>query len=137
MERKRNKKDIPLFPGYFKLIGSILILLAIVPAIIFISILDVTWSIPAKELFKTYTYDTFILGLFFIAWSRDKVEDELTFAIRLKSLVFAFFSIIFYVILTPLIDFLLQVNDDLTARSVVFIMLVEYLGMYYWQKRGR
>jgi hypothetical protein len=137
MQKKKNKKDIPLFPAYFKLVGLILILLALVPAIIFISMLHTKLSIPAKELFKTYTYDAFILGLFFIAWSRDKIEDELTFAIRLKSLVFAFFSIIFFVILTPLINFLLQVNDDLTARSVVFIMLIEYLGMYYLQKRGR
>jgi len=105
-------------------------------AIIAIS-LHLEMSVAAKEFFKTCSINAFFLGLLFIAWSKDKVEDELTFVIRLKSMAFEFIGTICYVIITPIINFLFNLDDDLTVQSVVFLLLIEYLMMYYWQKRHR
>lgn len=84
-------------------------LIAFVPPTI-VKLMHIEISIPAKELFKTCSVNAFILGLFFIAWS---------------------------IIITPIVDFLFKIDNDLTAQSVVFLMVLEYLIMYYLQKQGR
>ena len=137
MERKRNKKDLVLLPRYFKLIGLIVMILAFVPATIAIS-MHIEMSMPAKRLFKTCTFNAFILGLLFIAWSKDKVEDELTFAIRMRSMASTLIWGVLVVIISPLVDFFFN-NDgpELNVQSLVMSMLLFYLLVYYWQKRGR
>lgn len=136
MKRKRNEKDIFLLPRYFKLIGLFVIAVAFVPITIAI-LMHIKMSMPAKELFKTCTLNAFILGLLLIAWSKDKIEDELTFTIRLKSMSWTFIWGVLFVIITPLIDFLFYGKQDLTAQSLIMSMLFVYLIMYYLQKRGR
>ena len=91
-----------------------------------------------KELFRVFTLNAFILGLLFVAWSKDKVEDEMTVAIRLKAMAWAFGWAVLDVIVKPIVDFLFKDPiQDSTGQQVVMSMLFVYLIMYYLQKFGR
>jgi len=137
MESKRFKKEPVLLPVNFKIIGLVVMILAFVSAIIVKSV-NVELMQSQKELFRVLTLNAFLLGLLFIAWSRDKVEDEMTVAIRLKSMYWTFSWAVLYVIISPFIDLLF--NDpigELAGQQVVMSMLSIYLIMYYLQKLGR
>lgn len=137
MESKRSKKDPVLLPFYFKKIGLVVMILAFVPAII-VKSMNVELVQTQKELFRVLTPNAFILGLLFVAWSRDKVEDEMTVSIRLKSMSWTFTWAVLYVIISPFIDLLFKDPiSALTGQQVVMSMLFVYLIMYYLQKLGR
>ena len=126
MENKRSKKEIVLLPRYFKVIGLVVIILAIVPMVV-IKSLSIKMVQVQKELLKQFTANAIILGLLFIAWSKDKLEDEMTFPIRLKAMAFAFISAVC----------ILVIIENETGHSVVIKMLLFYLIWYYFQKRNR
>ena len=112
-------------------------ILAFVPAII-VKSMNVELVQTQKELFRVLTLNAFILGLLFVAWSKDKVEDEMTVSIRLKAMSWTFTWAVIYVIITPFIDLLFKDPiGDLTGQQVVMSMLFVYLIMYYLQKLGR
>lgn len=137
MENRKIKNQIGLLPNYFKKIGVLVMILAIVPPIIVKSIeIDIIKS--QRDLLKIITIDLFILGLFFIAMARDKVEDELTITIRLKAMAWTFSWAVMYVIVQPFVYLLF--NDppqDLMGQQVVLAMLFVYMIMYYIQKGSR
>ena len=137
MESKRNKKEAVLLPMYFKKIGLVVMILAFVPAVVVKSI-NIEMVQSQKELFRVFTLNAFILGLLFVAWSKDKVEDEMTVAIRLKAMAWTFSWAVLYVIIKPIVDLLFKDPiQDLTGQQVVMSMLFVYLIMYYIQKIGR
>ena len=137
MESKKYKKAPVLLPMYFKSIGLAVMILAIVSAII-INALSVEMVQSQKEVFRVFTLNAFILGLLFIAWSKDKIEDEMTVIIRLKAMAWTFTSAVLCVIIVPVIDLLLK-NPiaNISGRQIVMSMLFFYLLIYYFQKRGR
>jgi hypothetical protein len=137
MESKRRKKELVLLPVYFKKIGLVVMILAFVPAII-VKSMNVELVQTQKELFRVLTLNAFILGLLFVVCSRDKVEDEMTLSIRLKSMSWTFTWAVLYVIIAPIIDLLFKDPiGTLTGQQVVMSMLFVYLIMYYLQKMGR
>ncbi len=137
MESKRRKKEPVLLPVYFKKVGLVVMILAFVPAII-VKSMNVEMVQTQKELFRVFTLNAFILGLLFIAWSKDKVEDEMTVSIRLKAMSWTFTWAVLYVIISPFIDLLFKDPIGvLTGQQVVMSMLFVYLIMYYLQKFGR
>jgi len=137
MESKIRIKEPLLLPVYFKIIGLVVMILAFVPAII-VKSMNVELMQSQKELFRVLTLNAFILGLLFVAWSRDKVEDEMTGAIRLKSMFRAFTWAVLYVIIAPFIHLLFKDPiGELTGQKVVMSMLFFYLIMYYIPKLGR
>jgi hypothetical protein len=137
MENKRSKKEIVLLPRYFKVIGLVVIILAIVPMVV-IKSLSIKMVQVQKELLKQFTANAIILGLLFIAWSKDKLEDEMTFPIRLKAMAFAFISAVCILVISPFVDLLFKVPiENETGHSVVIKMLLFYLIWYYFQKRNR
>lgn len=137
MENKKDKKDIALLPNRFKIIGIVIMILAFVPAII-IKSMNIKLIQSHKELFKVMTLNVFILGLFFIAISKDKIEDEMTFIIRLKSMALTFSFTVLSVIIKPIVDLLFKnPPSDLTGQQIVMNMLFVYMIIYYVQKRGR
>ncbi|OQP52506.1 hypothetical protein [Niastella populi] len=137
MESKKCKKEPFLLPEYFKKVGLVVMISAFVPAII-IKAMSVEMIQSQKELFHVFTLNAFILGLLFVAWSKDKIEDEMTVFIRLKAMALTFTSAVLCVIIVPFIDLLFK-NPiaNITGRQVVMSMLFFYLMMYYFQKRGR
>ena len=137
MESKRIKKEAVLLPKYFKKIGLVIMILAFIPAMV-VKSMNMEMVRSQKELFKVFTLNSFILGLLFVAWSKDKVEDEMIVVIRLKSMAWAFSWGILYVIVEPIVDLLFKEPiQDLTGQEVVVSMLFVYLIMYYLQKLGR
>ena len=137
MESKRRKKELVLLPAYFKKIGLAIILLSFVPAVV-IKSMDFKLVQIQRELFRVFTLNAFLLGLLFIAWSKDKVEDEMTFNIRLKSMAFTFAWTVLYVVFKPIVDLLFKSTiGSVTGQEVVMNMLFVYLILYYLQKLGR
>ena len=137
MKSKRNKKEAVLLPKYFKIIGLVVMIVAFVPVIIFKS-LNIAMVVAQKELFRVLTLNAFILGLLFVAWSKDNVEDEMTVALRLKAMAWTFSWAVLYVFVKPIVDLLFKDPiQDLTGQQVIMSMLFVYLIMYYLQKIGR
>lgn len=137
MESKASKKEAVLLPKLFKKIGLIVMILAFVPAVI-VKSMNIEMLPSQKELFRAFTLNAFILGLLFVAWSKDKVEDEMTVAIRLKAMAWTFNFAVLCVIVKPIVDLLLKDPiQDLTGQQVVMNMLFVYLIMHYLQKIGR
>ena len=137
MESKLNRKKPKLLPQYFKIIGLSLIILAFAPEVIIV-LSKVSILVPQKELLKLITKTVFILGLLFIALARDKVEDEMTFSIRLNVMAMAFLSAVFIVIIQPFVDILLSGSVDvITGTHIVVVMLIFYLIMYNFLKLRR
>jgi hypothetical protein len=137
MQCKRSKKEPGLLPLYFKKIGLLVMILAFIPAIIVKSV-NVELVQTQKEIFRVLTLNAFILGLLFVAWSRDKVEDEMTVSIRLKAMSWTFSWAVLYFIITPFIALLFKdLIVRLTGQLVVMSMLFVYLTIYYLQKLSR
>lgn len=137
MKNKIIKNPAALLPKYFKKIGLIVIILAFVPSVTN-KVMDLEMLQSQKDLLKEFTLNAIILGLSLVAWSRDKVEDEMTVALRLKSVAFAFSFAVGFVILSPVVDLLFKDPiQDSTGQSVVMGMLMMYLMIYYLQKIGR
>lgn len=125
-----------LFPNYFKKIGLGMVLITIL-AVVIVKLLPVEVAEGQKELFKVLFSGLFILGLFFIAWSKDKFEDEMTVQIRLKAISFTFMTSVFYLILRPLVDVILgDAPNKMTAVELMIFMLFMYILFYKLQKRS-
>jgi hypothetical protein len=137
MESKSSRNPFFLFPVYFKAMGAFLIVAAPVPLIIRL-LTNVEHSNPDNYLLKVVTLDALILGLSFIAMSKDKVEDELTMFIRLRAMAAAFITGIVFVIVKPLVDLLFSTpSENITAPGGILTMLLFYIMTYYYQKRLR
>jgi uncharacterized membrane protein YvlD (DUF360 family) len=111
--------------------------LAFVPLVI-ARAANITLSPSSNEVFRLLSMNPFILGLLFIAWARDQVEDELTIAIRQHSMLVAFIWGVLNVIIKPFIDMLVKdPATDLKAQELISSMLLIYLVLYFVQKKTR
>jgi hypothetical protein len=127
----------PLLPFYFKQIGVGIILVAFLPAIV-VKGMSLGLNNGDRELLKYLSLNFLIFGMLVIGFSKDKLEDELTMALRLRSIVFAFVLAATGVILQPVSDWFFGFPFvDIDGQDVVFAMLLVYLTIYYLQKKGR
>ena len=101
-------------PNYFKKIGIGVMVLAILPAVL-VKTGSVEMAQHTKDLFKVFTMNAFIVGLLLIALAKDKVEDEMISAIKLRTMAFAFVFGVLIVIIRPIID--LISNDPITCLT--------------------
>jgi FtsH-binding integral membrane protein len=132
---KKNKTG--LLPHSFKKVGIAVMVLAFIPAIL-VKAIGIAMAQTQKELIRVVTLNVFILGLLFLAWSRDKIEDEMTLVLRLKSMGFAFLWGVLLVVVEPLINvFFKNPIENSRAQGLVISMLLVYLTLYYLQKKGR
>ena len=137
MELQKTNKKADLLSNYCKKIGIAVILLALIPAVI-VKAKNIQLTPANKELYSLLTMNAIILGVFFIAWAKDKVEDEMTIALRLKAMSWSFSTAIFVVITKPIAD--LFVHDpiiDIKGQQLVLSMLFGYLIMFFILKRNR
>lgn len=137
METKRGKNEIRLFPNHFKKVGALLILLAFIAAPI-PRLFHLNLTQAKQDVFKLMAFNCIILGLFLIAWAKDKIEDEMTLLIRLKAVSWAFGLAVMLVIINPLMD--LVFNDPIIVmkgQELIIQMLLVYLVMYHLFKKGR
>ena len=137
MESKSVKKELVLLPQYFKKIGIIVMILSFVSALIIKSRYADMIQLE-RDLFRVFALNALILGLFFIAWSKDKIEDEMIIAIRYKAMAWTFSFVVLYVIVSPIVDLFFNGPERiLSSQQVVMSMLFSYLIMYYVQKMKR
>ena len=137
MNTKKTKNEAKLLPNYFKTIGIVIMLLAFVPIVVVI-VMKIGIAQAQKETFKILTMDFFILGLLFVAWAKDKTEDEMTVYVRLKSMAFTFSWVVLYVIVKSLIDLIFKISiGDLSSQQLIITMLFVYLTMFFFKKKSR
>jgi hypothetical protein len=137
MEGKRSKKEPILLARYFKKLGLVVMVLAFIPAIV-VKAMSIEMLESDKDLFRMYTLNAFILGLLFVVWSKDKIEDEMTVALRLKAVFWTFIWAVFYVIIKPVIDLVFKEPIvNLTGQELVMSMLFIFLVTYYLEKPAR
>ena len=90
-----------------------------------------------KDFYKVIFFNILILGLFFIAWSKDKFEDEMTMQIRMKAVGFTLMTSVFYIIFRPIIDLILQEPvTQMSAQELMMFILFMYIIFYKLQKRS-
>ena len=124
------------FPNYFKKIGLGLILVAIALP------LSAKFLAPEtiehqKDFYKVLFFNVLILGLFFIAWSKDKFEDEMTMQLRMKAIGFTLMTSVFYIIFRPIVDLVMQEPvTAMTAQELMMFILFMYILFYKLQKRN-
>jgi uncharacterized membrane protein SirB2 len=139
MDSAKRKFEPKLFPPVFKLVGGILLILAFLP-LIFINSSD--WMNAQKELMLILIFNAIILGLLFLAWSKDKVEDEMTISLRLKAMSLAFIFGILYTVFMPLLEYWFAILYDeplvvFSSQQLILTMLIFYLIIFYLQKLRR
>lgn len=137
MQNEKFNKQPKLLGVHFKKVGIGVMVLSLVPRLI-IKMMHMVIIESQIDLFKSLSYSGFLLGLLFIALSRDKVEDELTIHIRITSMQEMFIFAVIYVVIKPLIVLMFQSPFiDVTGQQLVTLMLVGYLISYYLKKLNR
>ena len=136
MESKANTRNGFLLPRYFFKIGLVLMITGLAGTLMINFIMfesDLIWS----ELIKVLVRTSFVLGLFFTAWSKDKIEDEMTLSIRLKAIAWSVAWVVAYVTIRPFVSFLFSSEiEKVGGFEVVVSMLLVYLMVYYFSKRN-
>jgi hypothetical protein len=131
-----TNQELRLFPNYYKKIAICVALCTIGLCITLFCIKSFTsYNLVIMETTKHIT----ILSLLGIAFSKDKIEDELVMHIRLRSLVLAFYSGVLFSISFPITSYFLNgvYNSTVEAYTVLIFMFIFYFLMFYYLKRKR
>ena len=128
---------IKLLPNYFKKIGLSLIIISIISAVILkVFHLDDLFN---KKIWGTIFMDLLIIFCSLIIFSRDKIEDEMTFLIRLKHFAGSFAGMVTIVILRNITDIASGVNPkNYSATELLLWMCLMHLTFHYvnfWNNR--
>jgi hypothetical protein len=133
----QKERTLPLLPNYWKKIGLTLIALIVVAAICQPYLLP--GYEPAGHKNVAAVFSTFsMIGLFFVAFSKDKTEDEMTIRLRLQSLSFAVVASVVTVMIDPIVTILF--GDPVTKTNgfnLMMQLLIGYLFLYYIRKAFR
>jgi hypothetical protein len=137
MESKSYMRSRAALPPKFRLIGGLL-LICICLVIVLVKVLDLDLDPKQREQFRFFSSNGIILSLFFVAWSADKVEDELTVLIRLRSAGLAFAWGILNIILSPATDLIFtgQLKEQ-SGQQIILSMLLFFMIMNFFLKRSR
>jgi hypothetical protein len=118
------------FPHKFKFVGCVILFITGVLAT-FLQLGDLFDEIVKSEAFRSGMRGTILIGLFLIASSREKIEDELVGLLRLKSFEWSFRWGILYTI----VDLAFPANVvELSGFSLIFSMLIVHLLVFYFKK---
>jgi hypothetical protein len=141
MKRQNPKGLLPPFPNYFKKIGAGTVLFTVavlMPASIWLKDVNPAVFENYKSLFRILFIDLIYIGFLLYIGSREKIEDELIVKIRLNSLAFAFIMGILWVIMQPVINFILSKQmENIPDQGIVLFMLVFYTIIFHFSKRNR
>ncbi len=90
-----------------------------------------------QSLLKFLFFTVIILGLSFITFARERIEDEMTVSIRSKAIVFSFATtVIYFSFLKPLGNFILYDRiTEVNSYEIISFMLLCYLIMFYILRR--
>ncbi len=128
---------LPLIPNYWKKIGLIIVILLL------ILVLSQPFLLPGfdpkdHKVADVIFSSVFMTGLFCVAFSKDKTEDEMTIKLRWQALSFAVILTIVSVIICPVLDILFGGAVDKTdGVKLINQLLIFYLISYYIRKSFR
>ena len=125
-------KPLNLLPNYFKKIGLGFILASVV-FVVSVKISGIHLTAEKKEMMKTILRDVVLLGMMFIAFSKEKDEDELTMLIRMKALASAFVYIVIFKIVSDVFGIIDQELIE-NMNGYFFQMMIWYFFVYYSAK---
>ncbi len=94
-------------------------------------------------IFKTILKNIILVGLLIITISKEKIEDELVENLRSKAFSFAFIIGVVYVLIQPLINYLVFLivkpqnanYEDLGDFQILWFLLIVYLTAFWFLKR--
>ena len=127
-----KKREMKLLPNSFKTVGAIVVLTSFTVAVL------TKWLWPQfeKAIMGFMVMDLIIIGLFLIAISKDKIEDERIIFIRLNAMAFAFGFAIIYTLVYPFVGSMFgDLIKDITGQGVILNMLIMYLIWFWLLKR--
>lgn len=130
----KNQFWLGLLPNYFKKIGLVISIAAIITQI---SLVYISQNEPysQKEIIKTMCSSLFTVGLFFFAFSKEKFEDEMNYFIRMRSMALTLLIVIITGILSPILY--LVFNEVPTIRETqrfAVTVILQYITTFYIQK---
>lgn len=129
--KKANKflnKPINLLPSYFKIIGLGLV---IGSTILGISNKYFHFITVQKEILKPVLLDVWIIALSFIAFAKDKVEDELTMLLRMKAIIAGVVFGLTFVVASDTFSLIIQEPmEKMTAYGIIIQILIMNI-IYY------
>jgi len=136
-EQNFFNRPLNLLPHYFKKIGLSLVLLCMLVPIAF-KLFYFQIAPIKKEMIKMIVRDIVIIGMFFIVFSREKLEDELTLLLRMKSLAS---GVVFGIANAITMDVLNICQSEpykpIDAFGVIFFILFSHIVYYYLAKLKR
>ena len=130
-------KPIKLLPQYFKKVGLGIIILCVLVPLAF-KLLHIQTAPAKKEMIKHLAKDIFMIGLMFIAFSRDKIEDELTMLLRMKALISGVMFTFIYIVVADVFN--LFVSEPIIVDNAFKIMtqcVVMQISYYQLAKLNR
>jgi len=134
-----QQQSLNLLPNYYKKVGVGIFLFTLfiaLPSAWFLKQSEPQLLSAYKTLLPTLFMDLLIAGLGLYAFSKDKVEDELITLLRLESMAYAFLWVVFYVVLSPLIQyFITDQMIEVKAQAMVLSMLGLYLAAFLYKKK--
>jgi hypothetical protein len=133
MKLTKSNYSSSLLPIYFKVVGILVIALALLGTAFIRPYIQPNHY----QLARTVTFNMIILGLFFIAWSRDKIEDEMSLHLRFQAMGGAFGFGVMFCMFHPLVAFLLSSPDlDIQGQQPIMSMLLFFIIIYTIMKRS-
>lgn len=125
-----------LFPRVFRIIGWIVF----VPSLVLSIPLLMYGTLNLSGLTETIANDTAIIGIalgsLFITCSRERIEDEMTGAIRLRSLLSALYAYVAFLVMETLVVngmyYFYVMAANLVAFPIIFTLRFRYeMHKYY------
>ena len=75
------------------------------------------------------------MGLLFIAWSKDKIEDERTKQMKINALAGVFVFGAIYAVFTPVLNtYFGEPILETTGQGLMSLLLASHVGTFYGQK---
>lgn len=130
---KRNQPFVAIFPKIFKLLGLFIILLAFGSIVLVYQTNFLSEGSKQMELIKLISKQSFLTGLFFIVFSKSKLEDERSNQIRLYVFASAFWFGILQVLIYPIINYFIPIEKsefsafEIFSSMMLFIIILPFV----------
>ena len=134
MEKNPRINSPFLLPTIFKKIGLVIAVASLTTAIA-AHTSNTAFSAQQKEIFKVLFLVLFILGLIFVAWSKDKREEDINIALRYKSMTAAFFFVVQLVVARFVIDLFIKEPVQLPEGISIIIQVLLFFLVIYESKK--
>lgn len=130
-----NRKDLNLLPTIFKKVALGILLLTV---LFMVLALSKNLSIEG-EIAKTISKTGFLISLLIFALTKNKIEDELTFKIRLSAFAGSFIVGVLYIIVEPFVNLLFgdSFMSDKGATGLLINMFLFYFLIFYSRLKKR